>query len=160
MGLEIVTRKDHQFMEMCKAAAGIFSTCSRRQYAAFVVSSDNRVVSMGYNGVPPGLDHCIDGGCPRGNPESGAVHGADYSNCYATHAEANALLHSRGIPDGSRLYINGPPCFDCAKLIANTNIKEVFYIYDRSYPQWAEVQSFFSRVGVQTICMGDNGASK
>jgi dCMP deaminase len=155
-----VSNKDAQFMELCKAAAALFSTCSRRQYAAFIVSEDNRVLSMGYNGVPSGFVHCKDGGCPRGSADVKPVHGKDYSNCYASHAEAGALLHSRGIPENSRMYVNGPPCFDCAKLIVNTPIKKVFYLNDRAYPEWEEVQEFFGRASVRTICMGDKSASK
>jgi len=120
----MLTRKDRQYMEMCKSASVVFSTCSKKKYAAFLVDSVGHVVGMGYNGGPTKYEHCENGGCPRLKDESAS--GSSYDNCIAIHAEANALLHSDYSSKPVKIYVNGPPCFTCAKLIANSTIKEVF----------------------------------
>lgn len=134
--------------------AQIFSTCSRRQYAAIVIDKNKRVVGFGYNGAPPGMKHCIDGGCPRG--ASNVVHGSQYNSgegfCVAQHAEAGALLWS----DPSRrnnatLIVNGPPCMDCARLIASSGVKRVVFGHDPEYTGFSEVEEFLSKAGVDMI---------
>lgn len=151
--IDMLTNKDRQFMYMCINNAKILSTCSRRQYCAIIVNDSNHIIGTGYNGPPPGFTHCIDGGCPRGSSSS-SKHGIDYSNCYAVHAEANALLHSdysAYSQQGTRIYVNGPPCFDCAKLIANSGIKKVFYIPDDNYEQWNNVKAFLELADIEVI---------
>jgi dCMP deaminase len=115
----------------------LFSTCTRRQYAAFIVDPTGRVVGFGYNGSPPGQAHCTDGACPRAN--SSVAHGSPYDagegRCIAVHAEANALLFSDATARaGGTLYVNGPPCADCAKLIAASGIARVVHTPDDAYP--------------------------
>jgi len=139
----MITRKDIQFMRLCLASAGIFSTCGKKKYCAVLVDDYGHIVGMGYNGGPRGAVHCEDGGCPRyieGSP-SGSV----YDNCIAIHAEANAFLHSDYSSRAKKLYVNGPPCFNCAKLICNSTVKEVFYLRDDSYNNWKDVKDFLEK---------------
>ena len=143
------TRKDIQFMQSVLADARIFGTCLKRQYACLLVDERNHIVGHGYNGVPSGMTHCEDGGCPRAQEDSPS--GSVYDNCYAIHAEQNALLHSNYDAHPVKLYVNGPPCFTCAKLIANTTIKTVFYIPDDAYADWDKVGDFLNDAGVNTI---------
>lgn len=129
----MITAKDRQFMELCKAGAQIFGTCSRRQYMAIIVDEFNHILGTGYNGGPAGTVHCADGGCPRA--ATTVAHGSNYDNCIAIHAEQNAFLHSdytnRNL--GGTIYVNGPPCYTCAKLIANSGIKRLVYLDDPAY---------------------------
>ena len=122
----MVDRKDIQFIKLCVEASKIFSTCSKKKYCAVLVDHLNHIVGFGYNGGPSGYTHCDEGGCPR--VEENSPSGSLYDNCIAIHAEANALLHSDYSTKAERLYINGRPCFDCAKLIANTTVKKLYYI--------------------------------
>lgn len=128
--------------------AKIFSTCSRRNYMAILVDHDGHVVGTGYNGVPKGFPHCVDGGCPRASGD--APPGSQYGNCLAIHAEANALLHSdySARAGGVTLYINGPPCWDCAKLITNAGILRVVYIADPAYTDWPRVEGLLEEAGI------------
>lgn len=93
------------------------ATCFRLNVGA-VVTVDNRIVSMGYNGTPPGADHCKGNACP----------GAD--GCKLTiHAEDNAL---RYVPRGAgllmkTLYVTDSPCLDCAQLILKSRVSRVFF---------------------------------
>lgn len=133
---------------MCIATANIFSTCGKKKYAAVLVDRNDHIVGIGYNGGPRGFQHCEDGGCPRFQEMSDS--GSIYDNCIAVHAEANALLHSDYSTQPYKIYVNGPPCFSCAKLIANSTVEQVYYIADSSYGDWDNVISFLHKANVFT----------
>lgn len=129
--------KHEKWLQACDQMAQIFSTCSKRQYAAFILAPNSRVVGFGYNGSPPGHGHCDQGACPRFHQNS--LSGSSYDNCIANHAEANALLWSDiNSRQGGVLIINGPPCFGCSKLIASSGISTLVHYSDPSYEQWPE----------------------
>lgn len=140
-----------QFMAWCNVGAQIFSTCAKRQYMAILVDKRNHVVGTGYNGGPSGAMHCKDGGCPR--LFEGSAPGSSYDNCVSTHAEANALLHADYTAGPVTLYVNGPPCFACAKLIVNSTIRRVIYRRDESYEQWPFVHRFLTYNGVECLAI-------
>jgi dCMP deaminase len=146
--------KDTQFLEFCKKTAEIFSTCAKRQYACILVDDRDRVVGIGYNGGPSGSEHCKDGACPRLQENSPS--GSNYDNCISIHAEQNALLNKIGNP--YRVYINGQPCFTCAKMIVNSGARFVYYIRDESYAQSGMTNQFMKDHGVE--CIGFNASSK
>src|SRR4051794_26103226 len=93
------------------------STCSRGQVGAVLVR-DNRIISAGYNGAPPGQAHCTEVGCwlPDG----------EYGGCKrAIHAEANALVWAArvGIPvDHSSIYTTHASCEQCSRLLVAAGI--------------------------------------
>lgn len=140
MGL---TKKDAQFMRMVCHNASIFSTCARQQYYALLVDKHGHTIGTGYNGGPRGMLHCNDGGCPRAIANT-ATHGSTYDDCIAIHAEVNAIIHSDYVArrEGCTLYVNGPPCWDCAKIIANSGVRRVVYTPDSAYKDWSRVASF------------------
>jgi dCMP deaminase len=81
------------------------------------------------------MKHCDEGGCPRvvNAVPSGTPYDYGPGLCVAIHAEANALLHSDFTGRaGGTLYVNGPPCFGCAKLIANSGVERCVYLVDES----------------------------
>ena len=97
------------------------ATCPRRRVAAILVDATGRLVSIGYNGSPSGLPHCIDTPCPGATDASG-----DTSRCIAVHAEVNAILQaqaSRRAPH--TLYCSTTPCFNCAKMLITEGVKRV-----------------------------------
>jgi deoxycytidylate deaminase len=82
-----------------------------------------RQIKAGVSGVVP----CgTTGECPR-NLDPSSVHGqGDYDLCWATHAEANALLRcSWEEMVGSTIYITGAPCAGCSKLINSAGISRI-----------------------------------
>lgn len=142
-----------QWMDWCESGARIFSTCVRRSYMSIVLSSSGRVLGTGYNGAPKGWENCRNGGCPRAG--TSVQHGSNYSNCVAVHAEANALLHSdRSAREGGTLYVNGPPCWDCSKLIAGSGIKKVVFKPDLAYAGWWKCAELLESVGIQLYAIG------
>ena len=97
------------------------ATCPRRQVAAILVDECGKLVSIGYNGVPTGLPHCIDTPCAGAGDASG-----DTSRCIAIHAEVNAMLQaqaSRRHPH--TLFCSTTPCFNCAKMLIAEGVRRV-----------------------------------
>lgn len=146
-----MVNKNQQYIQLCISASVIFSTCGKKQYAAILVDKYDHIVGVGYNGGPRTFLHCKDGGCPRLVEMS--VSGSNYDNCIAVHAEANALLHSDYSSEAKKIYVNGPPCFSCAKLIANSTIEEVYYVPDNSYNNWKDIELFLNKANVSTFEM-------
>jgi dCMP deaminase len=108
---------DEYYMRMLTLVASR-STCVRRAVGAIITDARGRVLSTGYNGVPSGVRHCIDMPCSGAGDQPG-----DSSKCLAVHAEQNALLQCTRPELAFKLYASCTPCFTCAKMIANTNIK-------------------------------------
>ena len=96
------------------------------QVGACIVSQDNRILSMGYNGFPNG---CSDEDFPW-NRESADPYDNKYF--YTTHSELNAILNYRGGSlEGSKLYVTLFPCNECAKALIQSGIHTVIYAEDR-----------------------------
>ena len=92
------------------------------QVGACIVDGDHKVVSIGYNGMPRGID---DETIPWGHGE-----GLDSKYLYVCHAEFNAILNTRngeGLK-GCTLYVTLFPCNECAKAIIQTGIKEIVFL--------------------------------
>lgn len=117
---------DTYYLGIAKAVS-VRGDCIRRQHGAVVVKN-HKIVSTGYNGSPPGSDKSCGstGQCPR-NLDPNAKHSqGEYDLCWATHAEANALLRASWEElQGSTLYITGEPCPGCSKLIESAGITSV-----------------------------------
>ena len=95
------------------------------QVGACVVNNQNRIVTMGYNGLPNG---CPDDMCPW-DKRTGSLEETKYA--YVAHAELNAILNHRGSVEGCILYVTLFPCNECAKVIIQSGIKEVVYLEDK-----------------------------
>ena len=105
--------------------SGMRSKDPNTQVGACIVSEDNKILSMGYNGFPAG---CSDDEFPwnrEGDP-------LDNKYFYTTHSELNAILNYRGGSlEGSKLYVSLFPCNECAKAIIQSGIREVIYDSDK-----------------------------
>ncbi len=92
---------------------------------ACIVSEDNKILSVGYNGMPAG---CSDDEFPwerEGNE-------LDTKYAYVCHAEMNAILNYNGHQlKGSKLYVTLFPCNECTKAIIQKGIKEIIYYSDK-----------------------------
>lgn len=105
-------------MDLARQAA-TRSSCTQHKHGAVIVSN-RHVRSTGYNGTPSGHSNCDQGGCPRGRS------GDKAKPCLGLHAEANAILFADPQQrEGATLYVTAPPCLSCAKLIANSGLREV-----------------------------------
>ena len=138
---------DEYFLTLAEATASR-SNCVRRRVGAVIVRA-RRIQSTGYNGPPSGYGHCDVGSCPRGTSASHTGVPADYDDCVAIHAEANALLFAGPAErEGASLYTTAAPCFGCAKLIANSGLSEVVASGGR-YAHWEHTRSFLQDCGVR-----------
>jgi dCMP deaminase len=101
------------------------------QVGACIVSDDNKILSMGYNGFPKG---CSDDEFPWSRECGAGDENDPYSTkyLYVTHSELNAILNYRGGSlEGSKLYVTLFPCNECAKAIIQAGIKTVIYKEDK-----------------------------
>lgn len=147
-------RHESQWLEACDRLAPLFSTCAKRQYFSVLLSVNKRVIGTGYNGSPPGMEHCVDGACPRLYEDS--LPGSSYDNCISQHAEQGALLWSDpALRQGSTLIVNGPPCMGCAKLIASSGVTKVVCRIDKRYQHWDKVVVFLQKAGIVVIGVTD-----
>ena len=99
--------------------AHAFAECStaRRLQVGAIVVKDNRIISIGYNGMPSGWDNVCEDKNNKSRPE-------------VLHAESNAiakLAKSSESGNGSAIFITHSPCLDCAKMIYQSGIKQVYY---------------------------------
>ena len=115
---------DEYFMGVA-ILSGMRSKDPNSQVGACIVSQDNKILSMGYNGFPIG---CSDDAFPwarEGEP-------LDTKYLYVTHSELNAILNYRGGSlEGAKLYVSLFPCNECAKAIIQSGIKTVVYNCDK-----------------------------
>ena len=95
------------------------------QVGACIVSPDNKILSLGYNGAPNGYD---DEHMPW--DREGDFLNTKYA--YVCHAELNAILNNKGSNlEDAIIYVDLFPCNECAKLIIQSGIKEVIYLSDK-----------------------------
>jgi dCMP deaminase len=107
--------------------AKIFAELShaRRLHVGAIVVKDDRIISIGYNGMPAGWDNnCED----KVWDKTG-----DYelkTKPEVLHAESNAiskLARSSESGDGATMFITHAPCIECSKLIYQSGIKKVYF---------------------------------
>lgn len=85
------------------------------QVAAVLVSPDNSIVSLGYNGFPKGMD-------------DSNLEDRDYKLRHTIHAEMNCILSARTSVVGCTMYLTHPPCSTCLGLIRQAGIFHVVAI--------------------------------
>jgi dCMP deaminase len=124
---------DDYFLAMLPLVASR-GTCPRRQVACILVDDKGRFVSSGYNGNPPGADHCDMVPCP-GSPAIGGLR----TDCESVHAELNAVIQagaSRRAPVTA--YCSLTPCRPCAAALLSVGVKRTValerYKYDDAGP--------------------------
>jgi dCMP deaminase len=125
---------------------------ARRLHVGAIVVKDDRIISIGYNGMPAGWDNncedqvwldaedaknfrqaTIDELYPYAQWNEDAEEEYRYglkTKPEVLHAETNAiakLAKSNDSGDGADIFITHAPCLDCAKLIFQSGIKRVFY---------------------------------
>lgn len=130
------------YMDVAERFAELSS--ARRLHVGAIVVKDDRIISIGYNGMPSGWDNNCEDTVFVLHEE---VTGTDMNSLGYTqtekgnwtklkskpevlHAETNAiakLAKSTESGDGAVLFVTHSPCLDCAKLIFQSGIRSVFY---------------------------------
>lgn len=114
---------DDYFMGLAHLSA-LRSKDPNTQVGAAIVDNENRVVSIGYNGMPRG---CDDEKMPWGR-EGGFL---DTKYAYVVHAELNAILNAPRSVKDCTVYVSLFPCNECAKAIIQSGIKKIVYESDK-----------------------------
>jgi dCMP deaminase len=108
--------------------AKTFAECStaRRLHVGAIVVKDDRIISIGYNGMPSGWDNNCEHEVRWPNGEIRFLE----TKQEVLHAERNALDKlARGNEGGlgATMFITHSPCLECAKSIYGAGISRVFY---------------------------------
>ena len=119
------------------------SPCKRLKVGCLLVK-DNRIISQGYNGYLPGVEHKQ---VMRDNHEIATI-----------HAEQNSITDcaKRGVScNNSIAYITHYPCINCIKILCASGIKEVRYINDYNNDEFVK---YFADQGNVTITKLNNNS--
>lgn len=131
--------------------AKIFAELShaKRLHVGAIIVKDDRIISIGYNGMPTGWDN---------NCEDVIQHSDDTTTLKTKpevlHAETNAiakLAKSNESGLDASLFVTHAPCMDCAKLIYQSGISTVYY--RNSYRESTGLD-FLTKSGVEVINLG------
>ena len=115
------------------------------QVGACIVSRDNKILTVGYNGMPRG---CSDDEMPWGR-EGGML---ESKYAFVCHAELNAILNNAGASlKDAKCYTTLFPCNECAKALIQAGITEVIYLSDKYADTESTIASkrMFNMVGVK-----------
>ena len=116
------------------------------QVGACIVNRSNKIMSVGYNGLPIG---CDDDTFPWERSGNSSLQ-TKYP--FVCHAELNAILnHAGGSLADCKIYVALFPCNECAKAIIQSGIKEVIYLSDKYAESESTIASkkMFDAAGVK-----------
>lgn len=136
---------DEYFMGVAMLS-GLRSKDPSTQVGSCIVSDDNKILSMGYNGFPKG---CDDDEFPW---EREADDELMTKYPFVTHSELNAILNYRGGSlEGAKIYVSLFPCNECAKAIIQAGIRTVIYDSDKyaATPATRASKRMFDAAGVR-----------
>lgn len=127
--------------------AEYISTASKdpsTQVGAVIKDEKNRIVSMGYNGLPRGVKDTLE-----------RLHNRELKYKVIVHAERNALLFAEQALDGCTIYTHPfAPCTVCAGLIIQSGITRVVS-WENDNPRWIEdiklSAELFKEAGVEFV---------
>lgn len=116
-----------KFLQAYMDVADRFAKLShaRRLHVGAIVVKDDRIISIGYNGMPAGWDNNCEYELHQPVGRVNLV-----TKPEVLHAETNAIAKLARSSDsglGADIFITHAPCLDCAKLIYQSGIKQVFY---------------------------------
>lgn len=114
---------DQYFMGIARLSA-LRSKDPSTQVGACIVDNDKKIIGIGYNGLPIGIDDDL---FPWG--KDGEYLDTKYP--YVCHAELNAILNSTKNLKGATIYVTLFPCNECTKAIIQSGISNLFYISDK-----------------------------
>ncbi len=144
---------DEYFMGIAMLSA-LRSKDPHTSVGACIVGQDNKILSVGYNGMPRG---CSDDEYSWARDEESPL---DNKYLYVCHAELNALLNYSGNAlKGAKIYTTLFPCNECTKALIQSGITEVIYQCDK-YSDTASViasKRMMKTVGIKHRCYETSG---
>ena len=137
------------YMDVADRFAAL-STARRLQVGAIIVK-DNRIISIGYNGMPSGWDNNCEYEAGLNPLATRLGEKVLKTKPEVLHAETNAiakLARSSESGEGATLFVTHQPCIDCAKLVYQSGINTVYY--RNQYRDSAGVD-FLTKAGIEVI---------
>ena len=123
------------------------------QVGACIVSNENKILSVGYNGMPR---NCDDDSYPW-DREGEAL---DTKYMFVCHAELNAILNYSGSNlRGSKVYVTLFPCNECAKALIQSGVSEVIYYSDKYSDSFSTLAAkrMFESAGIKMTAYKESG---
>ena len=120
---------DKRFIELSYVISG-WSKDPSTKCGAVIVSPDNRIISVGFNGFPKGT-----------NDDITIYHDRPEKYRRVVHAEKNAILFAKcDLTDHTIYVVPMPPCSQCAGLIIQSGIKKVITLMPnkRLHERWKD----------------------
>ncbi|MBU4689741.1 dCMP deaminase family protein [Mycoplasma zalophidermidis] len=111
------------FMALAKVSA-LRSKDPSTQVGACIIDKDRKIVGLGYNGMPLGIDDAFPW-------DRKADHTKETKYPYVVHAEVNAILNAFGKTKNATLFTSLYPCSNCAKTIVQAGITTIIYESDK-----------------------------
>lgn len=124
------------------------------QVGSCIVSKDKRILSIGYNGTPNGIN----------DSEFTWEREGEYLNTkypYVIHSEINSIVNFRGNSrelEEATIYVTLFPCNECAKMIIQSGIKKVVFLSDKYKDTDSSIaaKKLFDSCGVEYVKYSSN----
>ncbi|MCI1734574.1 MAG: dCMP deaminase family protein [Bacilli bacterium] len=126
---------DEYFMSIA-VLSSLRSKDPHTKVGACIVSPEHKVLSLGYNGMPIGVD---DQKIPWAGHDDGVDSYLNTKYPYVCHAELNAILNSNHDLHGATVYVTLFPCNECTKAIIQSGIKKIIYVSDKYHDTDEEI---------------------
>ncbi|MCB2101222.1 MAG: dCMP deaminase family protein [Rhodobacterales bacterium] len=125
----MVDHWDKRFLDLAAHVAGWSKDPSTKVGAVIAHPRNKRVISVGFNGFPSGVEDRAD-----------RLEDRDTKYQMVVHAETNALLFAGPAAEGATLYVHPiPPCPRCAVLIIQAGIRRVVFDHEGfTDPRWGD----------------------
>lgn len=134
---------------------GKLSTARRLNVGSIIVK-DNRIISIGYNGMPSGWDNnCEDSVMWKDGKQ--LMEPVLKSKPEVLHAESNAiakLARSNESGEDATLFVTHSPCLECSKLIYQSGITTLYYKHEYRSQDGVE---FLKKSKINVHCVNANG---
>ena len=143
-------RMDRLYMDLAERI-GEESVAKRLHVGAVLVKNDN-IISMGWNGMPAGMDNDCEDKIwePNEGPWGDSGEYVLVTKKEVLHAESNVLMKLAA--DGgfgskdSTLYVTTAPCADCAKLIKQAKVTRVVF---KHHYRLSDGYELLKKMGIQ-----------
>ena len=123
------------------------------QVGACIVSSENKILSVGYNGMPRNCDDDVYPWDREGDE-------LNTKYMFVCHAELNAILNYSGSNlKGSKVYVTLFPCNECAKALIQSGVSEVIYYSDKYSDSFSTLAAkrMFESAGIKMTAYKESG---
>lgn len=139
-----MSKWDARFLDMA-ATVATWSKDPKRRVGAVIADADHRVVSVGYNGFPRGV-----------NDSPALLEDPQQKLLRTLHAEANALLFAARPVANCTAYVTYPPCSQCAAMLIQAGIARVVSFQSGEAPSkwaasWEAAEQMMREAGVDLV---------